>query len=186
MNQMLKRAIGIALCAVMTFLCACKKDGKQNMTQLPDANQFTIASLSGADRLGREITPTGGDKKDRKRYVGVFYFLWLGTHVTSAGVYDSTKLLATENGAKAILDPSYRLGQKIPGTANAEAGYPDGMESPANYVHWTSEPLYGYYNTADEWVITRHMELLTLAGVDFIYLDVTNDKIYEKNYHTAF
>lgn len=186
MNQMLKRAIGIALCAVMTFLCACKKDGKQNMTQLPDANQFTIASLSGADRLGREITPTDGDKKDRKRYVGVFYFLWLGTHVTSAGVYDSTKLLATENGAKAILDPSYRLGQKIPGTANAEAGYPDGMESPANYVHWTSEPLYGYYNTADEWVITRHMELLTLAGVDFIYLDVTNNKIYEKNYHTAF
>ena len=28
MNQMLKRAIGIALCAVMTFLCACEKDGK--------------------------------------------------------------------------------------------------------------------------------------------------------------
>ena len=184
MTRILKRIVALALVAVSSLLCAC--GGGKKMTDLLDRNQFTTASLSATDRLGREITPAGGEKTDYKRYVGVFYFLWLGTHVSSAGVYDSTKLIATENGAKAILETKWKIGQKIPGTVNAEAGYPDGMESPANYVHWTSEPLYGYYNTADEWVITRHMELLTLAGVDFIYLDTTNDKIYEKNYHQSF
>lgn len=184
MTRIFKRIVALALVAASTVLCAC--GGNKKMTELLDRNQFTTASLSATDRLGREVTPTGGEKTDYKRYVGVFYFLWLGTHVSSAGVYDSTKLIATENGAKAVLETKWKIGQKIPGTVNAEAGYPDGMESPANYVHWTSEPLYGYYNTADEWVITRHMELLTLAGVDFIYLDTTNDKIYEKNYHQSF
>lgn len=185
MKKIFKRIFAVALATLSTLACACGSDTNK-MTELLGSNQFTLSSLSATDKCGRVITPTGGDKTDYKRYVGVFYFLWLGTHVSSAGVYDSTKLLATENGAKAILDPSYKIGQKIPGTVNAEAGYPDGMESPANYVHWTSEPLYGYYNTADEWVITRHMELLTMAGVDFIYLDTTNDKIYEKNYHESF
>lgn len=185
MKQKLKALFISILCFTLTFVSACS-NGENNMEKLLGDDQFTIASLSAEDKLSRQITPTGGDKTDRKRYVGIFYFLWLGTHASSAGVYDSTKLLATDNGAEAILNTNYKLGQKIPGTANAGVGYPDGMESPANYVHWTSEPLYGYYNTCDEWVITRHMELLMLAGIDFIYLDTTNNMIYEKNNHASF
>ena len=55
----------------------------------------------------------------------------------------------------------------------------DRKVSPAGQFHWWSEPLYGYYNSSDEWVIRRHMELLTQAGVDFLVFDVTNCFTYQ-------
>ena len=36
------------------------------------------------------------------------------------------------------------------------------------------EPLYGFYYATDEWVIRRHVEMLTLADVDFLIIDTTN------------
>lgn len=173
----------------MALLSAC---GGESATMKTDAKRglndydFTKASYSAVDRLGREITPMNRKKTDHERYVGVFYFLWLGTHESSAGVYDVTKLQKTPEGAAAALDSSYGIGQKVPNTANAEDGYPDGMESPTFYVHWTNEPLYGYYNTADEWVITRHIELLTMADVDFIFFDTTNMFDYAENVNTNY
>ena len=118
---------------------------------------FTKASYATVDRAGRAVTPMHRKKTDHDRYVGVFYFMWMGTHLSSAGVYDVTKLQTTPQGAQAVLDYKYSMGQIVPGSQNAELGYPNGMESPTNYVHWTNEPLFGYYNSADEWVITRHM-----------------------------
>lgn len=186
----LLRILAVVLCACLGFMTGCTGGGKtDNGTEAKrglDAYDFTKASFASVDRLGREITPMHKQKTDHERYVGVFYFLWLGTHLSSAGVYDVTKLQQTETGASAVFDSSYRLGQKVPGTENAEAGYPNGMESPTNYVHWTNEPLYGYYNTADSWVITRHIELLTMADVDYIFLDTTNEYDYAENINPNF
>lgn len=191
-----KTALAILLSSCVGLLCGCSTGGVNNPPEQPDQPteikrglsdyDFTKASFATVDRLGRQITPMHKKKTDHERYVGVFYFLWLGTHASSAGVYDVTKLQQTEEGAAAVLDSSYTIGEKVPNTVNAEAGYPDGMESPTNYVHWTTEPLYGYYNTADEWVITRHMELLTMADVDFIFFDTTNDYDYAQNKHPNF
>lgn len=191
-----KAALSILLSSCVGLLCGCSTGGVNNPPEQPDQPteikrglsdyDFTKASFATVDRLGRQITPMHKKKTDHERYVGVFYFLWLGTHASSAGVYDVTKLQQTEEGAAAVLDSSYTIGEKVPNTVNAEAGYPDGMESPTNYVHWTTEPLYGYYNTADEWVITRHMELLTMADVDFIFFDTTNDYDYAQNKHPNF
>lgn len=168
----------------MAILSACggkpegtSTDAKRGL----DDYEFTKASYATVDKEGRAVTPMHKKKTDHERYVGVFYFMWLGTHETSAGVYDITKLLSTENGKQAVFDKNLGLGQKIPGTVNATLGYPDGMESPTMYVHWTNEPLFGYYNTADDWVITRHMEMLAMADVDFIFLDTTNDYDYAEN-----
>ena len=154
----------LGCCMALTPLCGCtpksdKPSGEQTTDMLRGMNayDFTKASYSTTDRVGRDITPMHKKLTDHDRYVGVFYFMWLGTHETSMGVYDVTKLQKTQAGADAVLNPSYSLGQKIPGTVNAELGYPDGMESPTMYVHWTNEPLFGYYNTADVWVITRHL-----------------------------
>ncbi len=187
-NRLL-RILAVVLCACLGILTGCTGGGTNNDTQAKrglDDYDFTKASFASVDRLGREITPMHKQKTDHERYVGVFYFLWLGTHLSSAGVYDVTKLQQTETGASAVFDSSYGLGQKVPGTENAQAGYPNGMESPTNYVHWTNEPLYGYYNTADSWVITRHIELLTMADVDYIFLDTTNEYDYAENENTNF
>ena len=183
------RILAVVLCACLGFLTGCTGSGTNSVTEAKrglDDYGFTKASFASVDRLGREITPMHKQKTDHERYVGVFYFLWLGTHLSSAGVYDVTKLQQTETGAAAVFDSSYGLGQKVPGTENAQAGYPNGMESPTNYVHWTNEPLYGYYNTADSWVITRHIELLTMADVDYIFLDTTNEYDYAENENTNF
>ena len=40
---------------------------------------------------------------------------------------------------------------------------------------------FGYYFNSDEWVVRKHVELLTLAGVDFLFFDTTNDDFYESN-----
>lgn len=189
-NDLKKKLVSLLtallLCVSAACMSACGGDTMTDMRRGMDDYSFTKASFSATDRVGRKITPMHKEKTDHERYVGVFYFLWLGTHLSSAGVYDVTKLQKTAEGAAAVFDASYRLGQKVPNTVNAEEGYPDGMESPTNYVHWTNEPLYGYYNTADDWVVARHMELLTMAGVDFIFFDTTNEYDYAENEHTGF
>ncbi len=92
--------------------------------------------------------------------VGLFYFLWLGEHGRHKP-YDITKILAE--------DP--KAGDKPDSPIWGGIG---------TYHHW-GEPFYGYYYSDDEWVIRRHMKLLTQAGVDFLFFDTTNAVIYEKN-----
>lgn len=55
----------------------------------------------------------------------------------------------------------------------------DASVSPNSAFHYWSEPLYGYYNSEDEWVARKHLELLSFADVDFLLLDYTNSYIYE-------
>lgn len=42
--------------------------------------------------------------------------------------------------------------------------------------------MLGYYNSSDPWVIARHIEMLTLADVDFIFFDATNYYTYAVNH----
>ncbi|MHB1462221.1 MAG: hypothetical protein ACYC1M_13135 [Armatimonadota bacterium] len=44
--------------------------------------------------------------------------------------------------------------------------------------HYWDEPELGYYLSKDTWVIRKHMELLMLAGVDIIAIDITNNETY--------
>lgn len=115
---------------------------------------YTINNLTTVDELGRVLNP--GDRRDREKQVGVFYHIWHGYH--NNGIYNITELL--EDDPDALYNPE--------GTAN----------SPLNVFHYWGEPLYGYYNSSDPWVITRHMELFTMAGVDYLIYDLTNSVIY--------
>ncbi|MBE6614806.1 MAG: hypothetical protein E7631_05840 [Ruminococcaceae bacterium] len=116
-------------------------------------------NLYAIDALGRKM-PENVPAPRENRLVGMFYFLWLGEHGRHKP-YDISKILA----------------------ADPDAGYkPDSdvWGSVGTYHHW-GEPFYGYYYSDDEWVIRRHMKLLTQAGVDFLFFDTTNAVIYEKN-----
>jgi len=109
------------------------------------------------DALGRSL-PTHdltGDPKPRKT-VGIFYFTWLGQH--DRQVFDISKILAANP-----TDPQW---------------------GPRGAFHWWSQPLLGYYQSADEFIIRKHAQLLTDAGVDVIILDVTNAQTYANVYLT--
>ena len=96
----------------------------------------------------------------------MFYFNWLGQHPKEqSGIYDITKL--SESNPEAIWDAQSK-------------------ESPINEYHFWGEPLYGYYNAADPWVIRKHIEMFINSGIDFLGLDATNAFLYEDVYETLF
>lgn len=141
------------------------QDARRNLS----AYEFSMASLSATDKFGREIAPMGYLKTDRERFVGLFYWMWISnTNYYYHNIFDCTKLMSTEEGAAAFwnIDPSNAAYQQL---------------SQIGAFHFTNEPLYGYYNSSDPWVITRHMELFILAGIDFIFLDTSNSLIYDED-----
>ena len=117
-------------------------------------NEPVYKEIDGIDEYGRVTTI--GDLRKQDKKVGVFYHVWHGTHNT--GIFDITQLL--ENDPESLWDPE--------GNAN----------SPLKAFHHWGQPLYGYYHSSDPWVITRHVELFTMAGVDYLVYDLTNTVIY--------
>ena len=53
---------------------------------------------------------------------------------------------------------------------------------PHGAMHFWGESLYGYYKNADPWVLRRHANLLSDAGVDFLVFDTTNRATYRDVY----
>ena len=151
-----------------SFLCACQPrdtgtseipgsvtsatpgaDGGINAYE--ENNGRNINYLCGVDQFGRAFMPVAGTND---KQVGVYYFLWHGMDTKMTGTYNITQLLAEHP------DDLWN----IQGTDL----------SPINRFYYWDEPLFGYYRSTDRWVIAKHIEMLTLAGVDFLYLDATN------------
>jgi len=114
------------------------------------------------DALGRRL-PTHAEVGDPRegKYVGIFYFLWLGAHGQS-GPHDITKILKE---------------------------HPDAMEAsdhpawgPMHAFHHWGEPLLGYYLSDDPYVFKQHARMLADAGVEVVIFDVTNQATYKDNY----
>ncbi len=122
--------------------------------------EFTYSQLSGEDSYGRKRTPNSGNREGK--YVGIFYFLWQNE---GNGLYDISKLLEEYGPYDIDHNPLWIL--------ENQPGY-DKTISPMNAFHYFEEPLYGYYASTDKWVVMKHLELLTYAGIDFLYLDFTN------------
>ncbi|MBN1853232.1 MAG: hypothetical protein JW829_10930 [Pirellulales bacterium] len=114
------------------------------------------------DALGRSLplfSEVGPPKAGR--FVGIFYFLWLGDRY-DAGPYDVSKILAADPDALKKGDSP--------------------LWGPRGYFHFWGEPLFGYYNTTDPWVLRRHAYLLSDAGVDTLIFDTTNAVTYPAVY----
>lgn len=120
-------------------------------------NSYNTRMIVGFDEYGRSVTAASAERADKE--VGIFYFLWLGFPFAT-DIYDVSKILS-EHGKDVLF---HQVDDKI---------------SPEGQAHWWSEPLYGYYNSGDEYIIRRHMEMLTDAGVDFLVFDTTNAVTYE-------
>ena len=117
--------------------------------------QDTINLITAQDDYGRTIDLINGYKDDKDRYVGLFYFTWFGQHGgQQGGIYDITKLL--NDNPNALWDKNYN------------------DISPTGQYHYWGEPLYGYYDSTDPWVIRKQIELFCYAGIDFLIMDATN------------
>ena len=123
-------------------------------------NGYTTNYVVGIDQFKRTVNATTGEKTDKNRDVGLFYFLTLGQHGGET-VINVTKTLEQENGIDLIFHSG---GEEI---------------VPKGVAHFWDEPLYGYYNSGDVWVIRRHLALLTMAGVDFLVFDTSNAVTYD-------
>lgn len=115
--------------------------------------------LTGVDALGRVFGSAG---TQTGKTVGMFFWLWIGQPYAS-GVYDAGELLRQPDGQQVLFH-----------TASTQS--PDGQQ------HFWGKPVWGYYNSADPWVVSRQIELLTLAGVDYIAFDATNAVTYPEVY----
>ena len=105
------------------------------------------------DALGRKVYSAEdvGGKKDRK--VGIFYWTW---HERCTGMrpVDVSEVLS-----------------RYP-AAEYNENHPAWGERP--YCCIWHEPLFGFYKDSDPYVIRKHMQMLSDAGVDFLLFDTTN------------
>ena len=123
------------------------------------AAQYSVLNITGTDDFGRVISPVDG-KMNQDRYVGMFYFLTLGQHANHTGIYDINKITFDSTFHKAFTQY-------------------DTFITPVGSAHFWGEPVWGYYHSEDEWVMRKQIEMLTMAGVDFLVLDTSNNVLYE-------
>ena len=112
------------------------------------------------DALGRKVDYQRDPRPDRK--IVMFYFLWLGAESRGSGPWDVTRILT--------IDPE----------AIQNANSP--LWGPLGNAHHWGEPLFGFYNSADPWVLRKHAEMLADAGVDVIVFDTSNKATYPGSY----
>ena len=146
------------------------QDGEQVSYTVPNSKTYLSGGFAGVDDLGRSLYPSnaqgvGAVSAEQERYVGLFYFLWMGTASTQQ---DPSAWWSYKHGVarnlQNIWDGKTNIGLGVWGE-----------------MHWFAEPLYGYYMSTDTWVMRKHAELLTNAGVDFLYFDFTNNVSYVRN-----
>jgi len=132
---------------------------KQSLTP----QQFSYANLVATDKYGRKV-PVCNPQEDNGIYVGVFYSAWLGYHMTAKESGNGKDIFC--------VDELEKLGDNSPlYEVNHE-------KSPTNCFHFASEPLFGYYSMKDPWVVNRHIEMLTMSGIDYLMFDTTNRRTY--------
>lgn len=95
-----------------------------------------------------------------EKQVGIFYFVWQGTENAQTQIFDNTEILSR-------MDLTGKTSISLSEWQAAGGG-------PKGDFHWWGQPLFGYYDMNDEWVISRHLQMFAQAGIDFIVLDQTN------------
>ena len=99
------------------------------------------------------------------RCVGIFYFIdhldWPHSDLLD-GPYDVAKILKRDPAALSRPDSPLWGGNGV--------------------AHYWGEPLFGYYRSDDPWVLRRHAQLLTDAGIDVLIFDTSNAETYPRAY----
>ena len=148
MKNVLKRILTILAIAA----------GLSAQTQVSKAQQ-TVSSDSWAatDALGRKVRSYDDAPAKREgKMVGIFYWTW-HEHRPSRGY------------------PPLNITEILRKNPEALSDYNHPAWGPAgpHFYYW-EQPLFGYYETTDKWVLRRHAEMLADAGIDVVFFDCTN------------
>lgn len=171
----MKKALAVLMCIIALLLAACTPGATgvttpsagTESTQDPQEGKkdayaenggMNVNYLCGIDMFGRSFGPVSGMDENKK--VGMFYFIWHGE--SGKTTFDNTKQLAEDPDT--FWDMTKNVGS----------------------FHYWGEPLFGYYLSWDKWVIARHIEMLTSAGVDYLVFDTTNSVTYKQAYTAVF
>lgn len=133
----------------------CVSDENGSLLNQPFTPRDLFADTWDAvDGLGRKLGTSNSLGTPREKQVGIFYWTWHEGSGTTHGPNNNVKILAENPGIENRPDD--------PKWGNAYARH-----------HW-DEPVFGYYRTTDAWVLRRHAQMLSEAGVDAVIFDATN------------
>ena len=142
-------------CVILTILtgmvinaCSVTKTGKAEESPL---NSSFDDGIVATDAIGRAL-PTWEEAGDIKpgSYVGLFYWLWHSKlRNNCAEEWDWNVTLSNER-------------------------QPQRYDWQFAEYYW-AKPELGYYHSTDKFVMHKHMNLFCLMGIDFLFLDFTND-----------
>ena len=153
----------LELCDIDGYVDNVRFTNVQQTWNIPEADslrKIDYSTWTATDALDRTIADNAlAGEPNEQRYVGLFYFLcWVGAGQV---VQDNTKL---------YLEMGYKDAKKY-------------IEEKGGEAYW-AEPYFGYYRNTDTWVYRKHAYMLEQAGVDFIFLDVSNAEVFVPG-HTA-
>ena len=146
----------ILICFCASLAAAAQTDA---LPPVRDTFADTWVATDGLDRALPLANDVRAPRTDR--FVGVFYFLWLGRH-GEAGPFDISGILAKDPAA--INEPANPLW------------------GPLHAPHHWGQPIFDYYVSDDEGVLRKHAQMLGDAGVDVIIFDVTNQLTYPQSW----
>ena len=123
---------------------------------MPDTWVFT----DGLGRVSLTNAEVGDPREDKT--VSMFFWTWHNGRPTVINVNDAV--------------------EKYP---EAARDYDHPVWTPSNFQGSWNEPIYGHYESNDQWVLRRQAELLANAGVDAVLTDNTNGTFTHKQGYTA-
>ncbi len=154
--------LGFAACLGVSILHLHAQENSQKALKTPAHSLNPGIPWPATDALGRELPVTMQvDQVRKNRCVGIFYFL---THGENRGQPARNIMSIVAQDADILSKPDSPLW--------------GGSNGP---FYW-AEPMYGYYNSKDPWVIRRHANLLVDAGIDTVIFDTTNRITYRDVY----
>lgn len=164
----------IATCCLMMLLVAI---GCNQTTTAQQVNS-RMPSSSGADTwvatdaFNRELPFGTTSTLKQDKFVGILYFLWHG-----ARGYDKMRPALANRDVLKKLPSDQRSPYDITELKRNNKKQP--AYGPVHAFHYWGKPLFGYYLANDSWVISKHAQMLSDAGVDVIVIDFSNGHVYE-------
>ncbi len=119
-------------------------DSQNQYVALPD-------TWTATDGLGRTLPTAQNTRETQEKFVGIFFHTWHSSfsNNTSANIPD---ILAQNPGVRDFSTIDW--GKK--------------------FSYFWNEPIYGFYDGKDPWVLRKQAEMLANAGVDVVIFDNTN------------
>ena len=172
---MITQLLMIALTLSAAPQCQKTDDGQSSSgTSDIKASAYGSSSWTAEYADGQKIDNSGKypARRDGKT-VGIFYFVWHGSHGYDGGPAGGGYTSEPAAPSSANVNSPYDINELMKVDKDNPAYGPQGA-----FHHW-GRPYLDYYVANDQWVIRKHAQMLTDAGVDVIIIDVTNSFWYE-------